>query len=180
MAKGMYQAIRERWKKPKENPNYRNLLIRLRKQNVVKRVDKPTRLDRARSVGYRAKPGVIVAQTRVKKGGRKRPRWKGGRKPSKMGQRRYYPSKSSRVRAEERSNRKFKNCEVLNSYLLAEDGKYRWFEVILLDKEHPQIKADEKYSKIINQKGRAYRGKTSAGRKSRGQGRGRKFKGNNH
>jgi large subunit ribosomal protein L15e len=72
--------------------------------------------------------------------------------------------------AEERANRVYKNCSVLNSYELAKDGKYAWYEVILVDPAHPQIKADRdlKWIAAAKHRTRAYHGKTSAGRKSRG------------
>lgn len=68
--------------------------------------------------------------------------------------------------AEERSIRKFKNCEVLNSYQLAKDGKYAWFEVILLDREIVQNYPNMAW--VAKGKGRAFRGKTMAGKRARG------------
>jgi len=45
-----------------------------------------------------------------------------------------------------------------------------WFEVILVDKAHPSIKADKRISWIAEKQhtGRVYRGLTSSSRKSRG------------
>ena len=45
-----------------------------------------------------------------------------------------------------------------------------WYEIILVDKSHPAIKADKKMSWVCSgkHKNRAFRGLTSAGRKSRG------------
>jgi large subunit ribosomal protein L15e len=57
---------------------------------------------------------------------------------------------------------------VLNSYYIGEDGKYKFFEVILVDKSHPVIKSDKTINWIVNQRRRAERGLTSAARKSRG------------
>ena len=76
-------------------------------------------------------------------------------------------SKSYQQIAEERANEKYKNCEVLNSYFVGEDGIYRWYEIILLDRTHPAITADPVFRSIVS-KGRAQRGITSAGKKSRG------------
>jgi large subunit ribosomal protein L15e len=72
--------------------------------------------------------------------------------------------------AEERANKKYKNLEVLGSYFLAKDGIHVWHEIILIDKSHPQITKDSRYSWIAHpsQTGRVYRGKTSAAKKSRG------------
>ncbi|MDP3987098.1 MAG: 50S ribosomal protein L15e, partial [Nanoarchaeota archaeon] len=66
--------------------------------------------------------------------------------------------------------RKFTNLEVLNSYLLGKDGVYYFYEVILVDPDKPEIKSDKNVSWISKpgNKGRAFRGLTSAGKKSRG------------
>jgi large subunit ribosomal protein L15e len=70
--------------------------------------------------------------------------------------------------AEERANKSFVNCEVLNSYYVGEDGKSYWYEVILVDRAHPSVLADKRTAGITRQRGRAYRGLTSAGRRTRG------------
>ena len=49
MAKGAYQYMREAWKKSDEILKKR--MIELRKQHTVERIEKPTRLDRARAWG---------------------------------------------------------------------------------------------------------------------------------
>ena len=50
---------------------YKNKLIQWRKQNVIKKIERPTRLDRAHSLGYKAKQGYVLARIRIKKGGRR-------------------------------------------------------------------------------------------------------------
>jgi len=170
---GMYKYIREAWKNPKKSyvgELLKARMIKWRREPVVVRVERPTRLDRARSLGYQAKQGYVISRVRVRKGGRKRPRWRSGRKPSKMGMVKYSPKKSLQWIAEEKAARKFPNLEVLNSYWVGEDGMYRWFEVIMVDPHHPVIKADPKINWIAGKahKGRVFRGLTSAGRKSRG------------
>jgi len=59
---------------------------------------------------------------------------------------------------------------VLNSYWVGEDGKEKFFEVILVDPDHPEILADPKIAWIAApaQRGRVYRGLTSAGTEGRG------------
>ena len=59
---------------------------------------------------------------------------------------------------------------VLNSYWIGEDGRYHYYEVILVDPYHPVIEKDPKINWITNpsSKRRVLRGKTSAGRKGRG------------
>ncbi len=78
---GMYKYVRKIWKKPKKalGKLWQERLIKFRREPVFLRVEKPTRIDRARSLGYKAKPGVIVVRVRVPKGGRERPREKAGR-----------------------------------------------------------------------------------------------------
>ncbi len=168
---GMYKYIREAWKQPKENmPDlWKQRLILWRKQPVCIRIENPTRIDRARSLGYRAKQGIFVARQRLLRGGRQKPRPSGGRR-SKRASRRKIVGKSYQQIAEERAARNFRNCEVLNSYYVAEDGTHFWYEVILVDKAHPVILADKRLSWLAGdkEKGRAERGLTSSGRKSRG------------
>ena len=68
--------------------------------------------------------------------------------------------------AEERGNRKFPNLEVLNSYWVGEDGQYKWFEVILVDKT--KLSTEESGRILGKTPRRAYRGLTSAGKTVRG------------
>lgn len=138
-----------------------------RGQTVVKRIARPTRLKRARSLGYKAKQGFVVARTRIKKGGRRRPSLHKGRKPRSMGLF-YTPKQNKQAIAEKRVAGKFPNLEILNSYKVGGDGKYHYFEVILVDPHHPVIRKDRSISWIASQRRRAFRGLTSAGKKSRG------------
>ncbi len=161
--------IQKAWKKPKENKLYKEKLIDFRKQRVITKIDKPTRIDRAKTLGYKAKQGFVVVRVKIKKGTRVRKRVTKGRKPSKLGTR--IPAKKSKqVISEERIAKKFPNLEVLNSYWVGEDGKSKWYEVILVDKNHPQIKNDKSINWILSRKNknRVLRGLTSAGKKSRG------------
>ncbi len=138
-----------------------------RRQTVIKRLDRPTRPDRARRLGYKAKQGFVVARIRIKKGGRRRPSPRKGRKPRSIGVF-YNPKQRKQAIAEKRVARVFPNTEVLNSYKVGEDGKYQYYEVILVDTHHPAIISDRSINWIINQRRRAFRGLTSAGKKSRG------------
>ena len=58
----------------------------------------------------------------------------------------------------------------MNSYWVGEDGKNKFFEVICVDPAHPVIKADKHLNPMTNSsnRGRAHRGKTSAGKRGRG------------
>jgi len=141
----LYRHLREAWKKPAESfvkDLMRFRAITWRRQPSIVRIEKPTRIDRARELGYRAKKGIIVARVRVRRGGRKKPPPALGRRQKRIGISRYTPAKSVRLIAEERTARKFPNLEVLNSYWVWEDGVNQWFEVILVDPNHPSIKSD--------------------------------------
>ena len=167
--KSMYNFIKNLWKKPRENLGslFRERLMKWRRQPVIVRVEKPTRLDRARALGYRAKQGFVIVRARVRRGGRKRPKPARGRKPSKAGMAKFTAKKSLQRIAEEKVARKYPNLEVLNSYWVGEDGQHMWFEVILVDPHNPVIKSDPKINWICKQRGRVFRGLTSAGKKSR-------------
>lgn len=165
----MYKYIRKIWKKPKENLGeiWRQRIIKWRKEPATLRIERPTRLDKARSLGYKPKPGFIIVRQRVARGGRQRPKIRAGRRSKHFGRRKIV-KKSYQWVAEERASKKYVNCEVLNSYYVGEDGLHYWYEVILVDRAHPQILADKNIAWIANKKGRAERGLTSAARKSRG------------
>jgi len=166
---GMYKYIRDLWKQPKKNLGelWQNRLVEWRKQPVTIRILRPTRIDRARSLGYKAKQGFIVVRQKVMKGGHTRSFRKKGKRPKRSGTRMNLDINYQKI-AEERANKKFSNCEVLNSYYAAHDGKYVWYEVILIDRAHPQIQADPMLRNLAAKRGRVSRGLTSAGRKSRG------------
>ena len=166
---GLYQKIRELYQEKGSKSLLRERLIKWRRENVVVKIDRPTRLDSARALGYKAKQGYVLARVRVKRGGRQRALIKKGRR-SKTRRRRKIVSKSYQQVAEERANTKFKNLEVLNSYKVAKDGLSYWFEVILIDVNHSVIKKDKNINWITKKqhKGRVFRGLTSAGKKSRG------------
>ena len=168
-----YKYVTKAWKKP-EASFVKELMwqraIEWRRQPTILRIERPTRLDRARKLGYKAKQGFVVARVRVRRGGLRKTRPKAGRRPKRMGVAKYKPAKSVRLIAEERAARKFPNLEVLNSYWVWEDGRFKWFEVIMLDPSHPAIKSDKDVNWICEDvhRGRAFRGLTSAGKEVRG------------
>ncbi len=162
---GLYSQLKITWKDKQQR---RLNVINWAKEPVCVRVERPTRLDRARALGYKAKQGYIIVRYRINKGVSKRETPSGGRKPLKAGKTRITPAKSLKRVAEERASKKYPNMEVLNSYYVGESGKYKWYEIILVDRSHPVIKADKKINWIANKRGRAHRGLTSAGKKGRG------------
>lgn len=141
----MYKHMAEAWQKRQGSHTkkiMRQRAIRWRRQPSIVRIDKPTRIDRARGLGYKAKQGFVVVRAKVGKGGREKPRPKMGRRPKKMGIKKYTPRKSSQRIAEERVIRKYPNLKVIGSYWVWDDGVQKWFEVILIDPSHPSIKSD--------------------------------------
>jgi len=166
---GMYKYVRDLWKSPKKNLGViqRQRLILWRKQPVTMRVEHPTRIDKARSLGYKAKQGFIVVRQRVIRGGKMRAHDLGGRRP-KANRLKKVLDKNYQQIAEERTARSYTNCEVLNSYYVGKDGRHYWFEVILIDRHHPNILRDVNLRRVSERRGRAFRGLTSAGRRSRG------------
>ncbi len=168
---GFYKYVRDAWKKPRENLKeiWKQRIIQWRKEPVTLRIDHPTRIDRARSLGYKAKPGFVIVRQRVDRGGRQRPQIRAGRRPKRMSRRKNLRISYQTV-AERRAASKFQNLEVLNSYYVGEDGQNYWYEVILVDKAHPSILSDKRINWIAEKQHtrRAFRGLTSASRKSRG------------
>ena len=68
---GVMKHLGSVWKQPKENipPAYRrNRMAGWRREPVFQRVDRPTRLDAARRLGYKSKQGITVVRTRVRRG----------------------------------------------------------------------------------------------------------------
>jgi large subunit ribosomal protein L15e len=159
----------ERHEKEYESPNWKRG-IEYRKGKSIQRIERPTNIHRARNLGYKAKQGFIVVRARIRKGGMHKVRPKRGRKPRALGVTRYTTGKNLRWVAEERTQRKYPNMQVLNSYKVYADGRSWYYEVILVDPNHPVIKNDPKINWICqaHQKKRVSRGLTSAGKQSRG------------
>jgi len=142
---GYYKYVAELWKRPKKSmlaEIYKQRLIKWRREPAIVRVEKPTRINRARALGYKAKQGFIVVRVRVRKGGLNRPRPRSGRRPKRMGVYGYSPHKSTQLIAEERAARKYPNMVVLGSYWVGEDGMYKWYEVVMIDPAHPAVEND--------------------------------------
>jgi len=138
-----------------------------RTEPVISRVERPSNLPRARRLGYLAKQGYAIVRVRIEKGRRKREKPMGGRKP-RHNYRFVQPDTSHQAIAEKRVNRQYMNMEVLNSYWVGEDGKYKYFEVILADPSRKTVTTTS-----VKRRRKAFMGLTSSGRKSRGIGRGR-------
>ena len=141
MYKYISQTWRDIWSDSSHRKTYLAKKIRWRRERVLQRVEKPSRLDRARALGYRAKRGYVAVRVRVSRGGLRRIPPKLGRRQKRTGISRIKRGKSMKKIAEEKVARRYRNLEVLGSYYMGEDGRYKWFEVILRDPSHPVIKS---------------------------------------
>jgi large subunit ribosomal protein L15e len=156
MTKSLYKSIRVLWKTPdKMKELRRERLMKWRKELRFQKLEKPTRLDKARSLGYKAKKGFVIVRGRIERGGRRRQLYgRRGRKPSKTGLTKFTPKKPLNIILEGRVQRKYPNLEVLGSYPVGEDGIYKWFEVIMVDPERPEIKKDKNINWITERQHR--------------------------
>jgi large subunit ribosomal protein L15e len=165
---GITKYLKQAWKKP-DATALREKMVAWRKGNRITKLDKPTRLDKARALGYRAKKGFVIARVVIERGGRKRTRVNKKRRTKRQNVKKVLKMNYKWV-AEQRAQRKFTNLEVLNSYMLAKEGVYYFYEVILVDPDKSEIKKDKKINWITKKENRkrAIRGLTSAAKKSRG------------
>ncbi len=173
MARNMYKYMEEAWKKPSEGvvkTLFDQRKLQWRRETTVIRIDHPTRLGRARKLGYKAKQGYVMARTKVRRGGLRKHAIRKGRRPKRRGMTKITMGKSLQRIAEERTARHFPNLEILNSYWVGQDGRQKWYEIIMVDPYHPVIQNDVKINWICGMahKRRVYRGKTSAGKRGRG------------
>jgi large subunit ribosomal protein L15e len=170
--KSFYNYISKIWRNRFKNEIIkkfiRERLIKWRREPAIVRIERPTRLDKARKLGWKPINGIIVVRVRVKKGWRKRKDM-----PRHVKSKSYYFYRpldiSLQSIAEQRAQRKYPNMEVLGSYYVEEDGKYKWFEVILVDPNNPNVYSREEYSWLLLKKNRkrALRGLTPSFRSSR-------------
>ncbi len=104
-----------------------------RREPSVRRLARPTRIDRARRFGYKAKPGVVVVRVRVRRGGARKTRPVSGRRQKALGVSKFTRSISLQRIAENRAARKYPNLTIMSSYYLYADGRSLWYEVLLHD-----------------------------------------------
>ena len=142
---GLYGKLQELWReKPEElKALMKERLIKWRRQPAIVRVEKPLRLDRARALGYKAKQGFVVLRVRVRRGGFQKPRPRAGRRPKALGVVKHKVNVTMAEEAIQRAKRRYPNLYPLGAYWVAEDGMYKWFEVIMVDPYHPAIRSDK-------------------------------------
>ena len=148
----MYSHIAETWKTmlKTRSPEIKNKAYVWRREPTIHKIEHPSRIDRARALGYKAKQGIIVVRIRVGRGGMRKQRPVSGRRPKHIGVVHIKQSISMKRVAERRVNEKYLNLRVMGSYLLYQDGMYSWFEVILVDTNHPAIIKDKEMRSRIN------------------------------
>ena len=134
----------------KENPmELRQRAVVWRNENAVTRVEKPSRIARARRLGYKAKQGIIVVRMRVGTGGMRKERPRGGRRPKHLGVTKIKADVSMKQVSERRVLERYPNMKLLGSYFLYKDGMHYWFEIILADPSHPRIAKDKEIRKRV-------------------------------
>lgn len=176
------QILREIHRK-KQSDAMRYLLrlaiVDARQRDPVFRKERPLFLDRARKLGYKAKQGYVIYCVRAKKGNAIRDYHNGNThgKCVNAGIHQIKPGLRIQATAEQLVGQKCSNLRVLNSYMIGSDYMYKYYEVILVDPNHIVIRNDPKINWICNavHKRRECRGLTSAGKKSRGLGKGIKY-----
>jgi len=172
---GAFKYLEELWKKKQSDVVRFGLRLRCwhyRQLNAIHRATRPTRPDKAKRLGYKAKQGMVIYRARVRRGCRKKPFRKGKTmgKPKNHGINHLKPTRNLRSLAEERVGRRLPTLRVLNSYWVNQDSTYRYYEVILVDPFHKAIRRDPRLKWICGakHKHREMRGLTSAGKQARG------------
>ena len=140
----MYSHIAGTWQKmwKAHSDELKAKAIEWRRQPTILRIERPSNLDRAKRLGYKAKQGFVLVRIKVGRGGMRKQRPRAGRRQKHLGVVRIKQSDSMRKVAERRVAEKYPNTQVIGSYYLYKDGKNYWFECILVDKNHPAIYND--------------------------------------
>lgn len=179
---GAYKYVEELYKR--KQSDVLRFLQRIRcweyrQLKAIHRASRPSRPDKARRLGYRAKQGYVIYRIRIRRGGRKRQVRKGQvmGKPAGHGVNQLKPTRSLRCLAEERAGRKLGGLRVLTSYWETHDATFKSFEVIREDPHHKAIRRDARINWIAKttMKHREMRGLTGAGKKSRGIAKGHRY-----
>lgn len=152
---GAYKYLEELWKK--KQSEVMNFILRLRAWEyrqlpAIHRCTRPSRPDKARRLGYKAKQGFVIYRVRVRRGGRKKQVSKGivYGKPASQGVTQLKPHRSHRAQAETKVGRRLHSLRVLNSYWVAQDGTFKFYEVICVDPQHKAVRRDARINWIVN------------------------------
>merc|ERR1711953_1657792 len=179
---GAYKYQQELWRKKQSDTMKHILRVRAwhyRHLPSIHRAVTPTRPAKARQMGYKAKQGFSVFRVRVRRGCRKRLAPKGATygKPVNEGVNHLKFQRRIQSVAEERVGKALGGLRVMNSYWVGQDSTYKYFEVIMVGPNHNAIRNNPKLQWVTKgvQKHREMRGLTSAGKRSRGIGKGHKY-----
>jgi large subunit ribosomal protein L15e len=99
------------------------------------RLTHPTRPDKARRLGYKAKQGHVIYRIRIRKGGRRR----AASKNRVYGKNRTHhihkltPKVNVQALSENKAGKALPGLRLLNSYWINQDGAYKYYQVILVD-----------------------------------------------
>ncbi|MFC1752276.1 50S ribosomal protein L15e [Thermoproteota archaeon] len=147
----MYRAIQKTWRDMVKHKSVelKSKGMDLRRRPTIERLERPTRLDRARRLGYKAKSGFVVVRIKVGRGGMRRSKPAGGRRQKHAGLLRMKADVNMRQTSEKRVAGKFPNLKILNSYFLYKDGKNAWYEVILIDSHNPSVMSDNDVGSLV-------------------------------
>ena len=172
---GAFKYLEELWKKKQSDLLRFVLRVRAweyRQLAVVHKCSRPSRADKARRLGYKAKQGYVIYRCRIRRGGRKRNIRKGivFGKPVNHGIKKLKKEQTHKNICEQRVARRCSNLRVLNSYWVGQDASNKFFEVIMVDPNHKAIRRDPRINWICSSKQghREQRGLTACGKKSRG------------
>jgi large subunit ribosomal protein L15e len=136
-----YAHIGKQWRTLIKNSSqvFKERAIAWRRGPTIVRLEHPTRLNRARSLGYKAKQGFVVVRIKISRGGMRQKRPTSGRRPKHLGTLKIKGHFSSQDTADRRVLEKFPNTELIGSYPVYQDGRFIWYEVILVDIHHPSV-----------------------------------------
>lgn len=118
-------------------------LVEWRRAPAIVRVEKPTRIDKARKVGYKDKPGVVVLRVRLGRKAMRRSRPRAGRRQKALGTKKRKVGLNYVEVAINRAKKRYPNLVTLGGYKLFEDGRYIFIELICVDPSAPQIRSDK-------------------------------------
>mmetsp|Transcript_28356 Transcript_28356/g.67218 ORF Transcript_28356/g.67218 Transcript_28356/m.67218 type:complete len:205 (+) Transcript_28356:3471-4085(+) len=172
---GASSYINEIWRK--KQSDIMSFLLQIRAWEYrhfpsVSRLIKPSRPEKAKRLGYKSKQGYVIYRVRIRRGSRKKSVPKGitSGKPKRHGVNQMKFNRNKQSVAEEKVGKICGNLRVLNSFWVNQDSIFKYFEIILVDPNHKNIKRSFRINWICSPKSkhRELRGITSAGKKGRG------------
>src|SRR2546429_5002679 len=93
--RNLYGYVKKAWREPDRGvvqETHFQRMVEWRRGEAFVRLERPTRVDRARELGYRAKQGYVIVRARVRRGGRRPPTPLGGCPPKRRGRRQNTPA----------------------------------------------------------------------------------------